>query len=396
MKVLYIHHCGDTGGASNSLIHLLTELKKNHAIEIVVATPEGPVVERFKKIVDSIEIIPVPRMFISVSGVKFLYLRTILEFLKPKSKSWVIDLVAKHSPDLIHLNEGGLFSVAKTIKQKYKIPIVMHCRVVANASYPRFNAFAAAKINKFVDHLICIDGSVFKVMDKVRNKTLIYNPVSSVFNEVLPKVESDQFNVLFLSNFLTQKGIGEVIKAAIALRNNDKIKFVVAGSNVKTAEFFASLKGKVLDKIGIYPNWQERMDKAIEKYHLQNVELLGQITPSNELFAKMDVLLLPIHMNEPSRSVFEAGAYGVPSIITLHDKVEDIVQHEKTGIIVEFGDQKDLENRISSLSELPDFVKSMGDACIKKFRVNHNVVDIANSVFDIYQVQVGSGKKKKL
>lgn len=385
MKVLYIHHCADTGGASNSLIHLLTELKKNHSIEIVVATPDGPVVERFKKIVDTIEIIPIPRMFLSVSGVKFQYLRTMLEFFKPKSKTWVNDLVAKHNPDLIHLNEVGMISVAKTIRKKFNIPMVMHCRVVSNSSYPSFNNFAASRVNKYVDHLFCIDGSVFKVMNKVENKTLVYNPVSSVFNEVLPKVKSEKFRVLFLSNFLTQKGIGEVIKSAIALKNNSKIQFEVAGSNIKPDEFYNSLKGRILDIFGIYPNWQKRMDQAIQNHQLKNVHLLGQITPTNELFANVDVLLLPIHMNEPSRSVFEAGAYGVPSIITLHDKVEDIVEHEKTGIIVKFGDQKGLESNIKALSEAPDFVKTMGDACVKKFRVNHNVVDIANSVFEIYK-----------
>lgn len=385
MKVLYIHHCGDTGGASNSLIHLLTELKKNHSIEIVVATPEGPVVERFKKIVDTVEIIPTPRMFVSVSGVKLLYLRTLLEFLKPHSKTWVNDLVKRHNPDIIHLNEGGLFTTAKTLKKNFNIPVIMHCRVVANSNYPAFNKFAAKKINKYVDHLICIDGSVLKVMDRVVKKSLIYNPVSSVFNEVLPKVKSDKFRILFLSNFLSQKGIGELIKAAINLKDKSTIKFVVAGSNVKPKEFYSSLKGRILDALGIYPDWQKRMDNAIAKHHLKNVQLLGQIVPTNELFANVDALLLPIHMNEPSRSVFEAGAYGVPSIITLHDKVEDIVKHEKTGIIVKFGQQKKLEESIVNLSESPEFVEEMGQACIKKFRANHNVVEIANDVFDIYQ-----------
>ena len=67
MRVLYIHHNSATGGASNSLIILIRELKKK-GIDVHVATPNGPVINKFRSVTNNIHIIDTPSQIQAVYG----------------------------------------------------------------------------------------------------------------------------------------------------------------------------------------------------------------------------------------------------------------------------------------------------------------------------------------
>lgn len=382
MKVLYVHHNPDKGGSSNSLRYLLEELPED--VDIHISSPEGIAFERFKKITPNLYPSSIPPILFTTSGVKLGWLRLLLALRGVKSFNKelekTLDLV---KPDIVHLNEIALISVADFCKKKgYKV--VMHARVVAHHQYKRYTKYASKVINRSVDNLICIDGSVSHVLPDVKRKSIVYNPLQ-VSDQVFQKDKHEGLNVFFLASFLKQKGIIDVLNTAVRMKSEPGVQFLIAGGNLKPESFYNSALGRILHITGIYPNIQKKIEATIKKHDLKNVTLLGYLENINQKLQEADVLLLPTHMNEPSRSVFEAGMFGIPTILTLRDKVEDLVEDGVTGIIAKEKDTKAIAEALIKLRDNPELLKKLGEASKERFSRLNSRENAVSRMYKIYQ-----------
>ncbi|MFT4643640.1 MAG: glycosyltransferase involved in cell wall biosynthesis [Planctomycetota bacterium] len=383
MKILYVHHNPDTGGASNSLIILLRELKLK-GVDVHVATPRGPVVDRFKEVTSNIHFIDIPSQIAAVYGVSFPILRSFRSTYRSNSNRQLKEIVGEVKPDLVHLNEVGLISSAKCIK-KLGIKVVLHVRVAVNPSHKIIYAFAVRYINKYVDHVICIDKSAATTLKIQVKKTIIYNPLIAINKKYRPRGKTETLTILFLSNFLVHKGIYDVMKVAEELIEHQDISFLIAGSNVKSKEFYRSLVGRLVNFLKIYPNIEKDVHALKEEKKLQNVRFLGQVKNTKKYLKMTDVLLLPIRMNQPSRSIFEAGSFGIPSIISLKTKIEDVVEDGVNGYIVSENAPSDIAKVILKLNENRDLLEKMGKISFNKFNDLNNPERSATSVINVYK-----------
>ena len=244
MKVLYIHHNPDKGGSSNSLRYLLEEMPSD--VEIHISSPKGVAFERFMNVTKNVYPSSIPPILFTTSGVKLAWLRILLAARKirafNKEIEKTLDIV---KPDIVHLNEIGLISVAQFCKRKgYKV--VMHARIVPNEKYKFFTSYYSRIINKSVDHLICIDGSVSYALPEVESKSIVYNP-QQLEDSLIKKDEKESLNVFFLAGFLKHKGVFDVLEVAVRLKSVPSIKFLIAGGNLKSPAFYNSLLGRFLD-----------------------------------------------------------------------------------------------------------------------------------------------------
>ena len=366
MKVLYIHHNPDKGGSSNSLRYLLEELPKE--IEIHISSPMGEAFERFKKVTRNLYPTNVPPALFMTSGVNLIWLRLLIEFPKIYSfNKQIRQILYQVKPDIVHLNEIGLISVA-ILTKKLGYKVVMHARVVPDHKYKWLTNFLSRQINKYVDQLICIDGSVSVALPIVKRKIIIYNPLQINQLSIQRKQHSD-LNVLFLAGFLRQKGVFDVLNTAIGLKNEKGIHFFLAGGNIKRPAFFNSLLGRFLHLSRIYPNVQKIIEDEIRKHKLKNVTLKGYVEDISLCFNDADVLLLPTRMNEPSRSVFEAGVSGIPTIISLRDRVEDLVEDNVTGFIVREGDIEHIIKLLKLIKSDRELLNRLGDCSKKRYSI---------------------------
>ena len=371
MKIVYVHHCGSTGGAGNSLYFLLSKLVLEHEIHII--TQQGEMVDKFKLLTPHVyEIRGIPVLF---TAENFGYIRTIFVNLKSffyyKEVAKVVAIISEIEPDIVHLNEIGMFSLAKKVKQKLRIPVVMHARTVPNRKYKLLLNLFTNQCNRFVDQLICITKSVAHLYPEILHKSVIYNPVQLDENEAnlisAINYNSQVFKVLFLANFYRQKGVEETLKAIIELRANLNIQFVIIGSNIKPQAFFKSLFGRLLNLLNVYPDYENRMRKAIQEYELKNVTLLGQVRDIKSEIQNCHLLIAPMHLNGTPRSVFEAGIYGIPSILALYHKIDDLVEHEVNGLVINEKNYKELVNGIVCLERNRAKLKAYGEAAKEKY-----------------------------
>lgn len=389
LKILYVHHCGSTGGAGNSLLYVLKKLHEmGHEIHIV--TQYGEMTNRFKKVTTNVyEIEGVPVAF-SAEG--FGILRTLFVNLKSrllwKGIGKICTIVNQVKPDMIHLNEIGMFSLAKALKRNFNIPIVMHARTVPNRKQSCSLNWFTKMTNLYIDHLICISNSVSNLYPNINHKSVIYNPlhIDSKDLDHLPSIDyyAPKMKVLFLANFYKQKGVQEILEAAIQLKYYPNIEFIIVGSNTRSDKFFNSILGIILDTTNLYPNYEKRFNNVKKKFVMTNLVLKGQITDIKEEIRNCHLLLAPMHLNGTPRSVFEAGVYGIPSILSLYHKIDDLVEDGVNGFIIQEKNVSELIDKIILLEQDRALLESMGRAAANKFSKVCNQKFVADQLNSIY------------
>jgi glycosyltransferase involved in cell wall biosynthesis len=373
MKIVYIHHSGSTGGAGNSLYYLLGKMKRDHDIHII--TPAGPMADRFRNLTTNVHTVKGVPLLFTMAG--FGLLRTLFGNLKSliyyNQISLIVNIIRNIKPDLVHLNEIGTFSLAKRIKQEFDIPVVMHARTVPNRDHQFLIRLFTRKCNVYVDRLICITKSVALQYPKVLRKTVVYNPlhIEQADLKLLREInyKDKVLNVLFLSNFYRQKGVDETIRTIVALKDRTDIHFVLIGSNIRSDSFFNSLPGRILNRLNFYPDYESRIQHAIEKNRLTNVTVKGQVENITKEINDCHLLIAPMHLNGTPRSVFEAGIYGIPSILSLRDQIDDLVENGVNGIVIKERDHEELTEAVVNLASDRELLEKMGQAAKEKFLI---------------------------
>lgn len=399
IKVLYVHHEGTVGGSSNSLRFLIQSLDPM-LVRPLVLCPQGSAFDAFAKAgIEVTPILGVPNFAGTVShplrGKRYLTLPR--EWAKLKAGQNLRTHIENFQPDLVHLNESSLIQSAK-IAKSMGIPVVMHARSVHHHANPRINKLLAARIDRYVDMLLPIDGSVKHSIRGVENSTIVYNPVASAasygphsngksslsLDKSVFDSTSSTIRVTFLAGLRDSKGIWDLLEAAKMLKGQG-ITLQIAGSNARSSEYYRSVRGRVAKAAGVLPDFEEQMHKYIKENSLDGtIAMLGHVHNINELFYNTDILVFPSHLNGAGRSVFEAGIRGIPSVLALRDKVEDIVEHEKTGLIVPQSDPPALADAILRLSKDKALRETMGINAQEKYRTIFDPSRIAEQVSGIY------------
>lgn len=382
-KVLFIHHCGTKSGAGNSLKTLIENLDRNE-YEISILCPKGSAFYEFSKISDCVLEIPELPEIVSISGYKNNYLRIVKAVLLSLNLKKVVQTVLQINPDIVHLNEISLTPLAKILKES-NLKVVMHARLVLDHKTSLLNKYIISQVNKYCDAVICIDESVRNMLKKANNTTVVYN--SYQFSELtFSEYPKDKFIVLFLANLIRYKGVFDLVKAAKILKGERNLEIHIAGGNSRPDIFFKSVKGKVLNFLGLVKNNKKLLEKEIKKNNLDGmVKLIGNISDVREKIAHSSINIFPSYMNGPSRSIFECGVLGRPSIISLHNKVEDVIENGITGFIIDEKNPQQIADAILKIKNNEDLLRQMGANAKNKYMALNNPQINASKVQDVYR-----------
>lgn len=149
---------------------------------------------------------------------------------------------------------------------------------------------------------------------------------------------------------------------------------------------FAQIKGGSLMIIG---DGSER--KRLEDL-VKNLDAAGQVRfcgemPNAEIpayLAKADCFVLPSLKEGFGIVVLEAMAAGLPVVASKIGGILDLVEDQKTGLLVEPGNSNQIRAAIIKIKDNPDFAKTLAENAKKKL-VKYNWQNIADKVYNIYQ-----------
>lgn len=112
---------------------------------------------------------------------------------------------------------------------------------------------------------------------------------------------------------------------------------------------------------------RENLEKRAEG--VKNIRFTGEVLPEKILFYLQQgfVLVLPSVYGEGLPNVIlEALSVGLPVIATRTAGITDVIQHGKTGFIVEPGDVSELRNFIGTLSKDEQLWQKMSQSCLRE------------------------------
>jgi glycosyltransferase involved in cell wall biosynthesis len=300
-------------------------------------------------------------------------------------------------PNVVHVNDRGLLQAA-AIARAEGVPVVMHARAVADRTTMWVRALSERLIRRSTSVVVPIDDSVGHSLRELPNRRVVYNPLrldglGEPGRE--PRQPNDPLRVTFLSGLIAFKGIWDLLHCARLLRDRRDIEFHVAGANSRPPEFFRTFVGRVSDAVGLAQDVERRIRAWLQREGVTRVRLLGHVDDTVGLLRTSHVLAFPSHLNGPGRSVFEAGVLGVPSIVALHDTVEDIVEHRRTGLIVAERDPAALAEAIRELADREDFRRELGERARQKYVVQFDGARLARQMLDIYESVVASAPARR-
>lgn len=129
---------------------------------------------------------------------------------------------------------------------------------------------------------------------------------------------------------------------------------IVSNKGVKEAVEVARETGSKLDIIGpVYSDSQDYFDEHVKPYLDDDIQYLGRINRPDlpYYFQRAAAFLMPIQWDEPFGLVMaESIACGTPVIAMRRGSVPEIVDHEKTGFIVDTVEQ--MAERVSEVQDL--------------------------------------------
>ncbi|MGH9372436.1 MAG: glycosyltransferase [Vicinamibacterales bacterium] len=392
LRVLYITHTAARCGSVGSLRYLIENLPPG-AVEATVMSPDGPAVEAFRAAGARVVVIPGVSMLQSISGVPMRGWRT-LEILRTiwlmRHGRHIRRALREAAPDVVHLNERGMLQAAM-IASRAGVPVVAHARSVMDRRTKWVSAITGIALNRYVAMVVPIDESVSRSLPAVRRRQIVYNPLNLPKGDALPASDNlvrrtdGRVRVTYLSGLLPYKGIWDLLEAARRLRHRTDVVFQIAGANSRPPSFYRSPVGRLAQATGLACDVEREVRAWIARERVSNVELLGHVEGTARLLATTDVLVFPSHLNGPGRSVFEAGVHGIPSIVALHDRIEDVVEDGVTGLIVPDRDADALASAIERLVSDSDLRHRLGDQARRKYAVQFDPRRIGVQILDIYR-----------
>lgn len=363
MRLLYVANGSDLYGASRSLLRLASGMARQGHEAQVILPRDGPLRRHLEQagvetVVHHDLAVLTRHALRTPTGCLSLLARLV------RSTLWISARIRQFKPDLVHTNVATVLSSGLAAKL-CGTPHVWHMReFLTGISWLWF--LYRRIICLFADVIVCNSRAVAGQFSRAiqRKVVVIYNGIPR--EELAAKTQSE------ISDFkrhhslrgqpligvvgrinLEQKGQDVFVRAAALLaREFPEAGFAVVGSAHPGNESHVA-----------------RLERLIEQCGMRERTFLsGDIDELGTLFSALDVCVLPARKPEGLGNVLiEAMALGKPVVGAGIGGIPEIIEHGKSGFLVEAGDDRALAEALGGLLRDPDLRKRFGEQGRRRF-----------------------------
>jgi glycosyltransferase involved in cell wall biosynthesis len=387
LRVLYFLGTSATGGAYRSLRFLLDAFPEG-SVEPHVVCVEGPAAQAFRRHGVPVTTLPAVSSFVNTAGGPLRgprHLTLLRTAWHLRHGELFRRTLARVRPHVVHVNEW-FYLQAASIADRAGLPVLLHARSAQDRDVPWARRFAERFIDRHADVLVSIDESVRLSLRDVPRSLVVYNPLPTTDAAPPPVRVPGRTRVTYLTGLMSAKGIDDLVECARRLAHRADIEFTIYGENPRHPAFYRSLAGRACSALGLTRNVEQELGPGGRLRGLERtVRYAGNTDPEGGVFRNTDVLVFPSRMNGPGRSVFEAGIHGIPSVLALKDRVEDVVEHGRTGLIVPERDPRALADAVQALADDPELRIRLGAAARDKYLRQFEPSRIASEMLGVYR-----------
>jgi glycosyltransferase involved in cell wall biosynthesis len=386
IRILFVHHRPELGGAPSSLSHIVASLD-HEAFEPHVYTPRGPAAHLFEQAGAVVHTGPVSsftHIWASVyRGRRWLLFMRELLMLVPHLLA-LRRVLASTRFDVVHLNDSPLVGAAFLARHS-GLPIVWHLRSAlpgdANDLRSRMLkrvirrlASETIAINDDVARSFAVHGEVIpNAVDLER-----FRPADSAAAKEALGIPRDRPTVAFFGFIYPSKGFREFIEAAAEIRAKGiRATYLLVGGAVRGESFFRTPHGWLLERLDLARNYEAEARALVAELGLENdLSFVPFTQETDEFFRASDVVVAPSRGPELGRPVLEAAATGVPVVASGSTTGASILIPGKTGLLLPSSEPAEIATAVAGLLRDDELRREMGDAArelaVERFDAERN------------------------
>lgn len=343
-KILYVITKSTWGGAGRYVFDLATHFSHSNDVAVLLG---GNGILKTKLDEVNVRTISLEDLGRDIHVIKDLAAFTkLLAFFK------------KEKPDVVHLNSskiGAMGALAARIAGVKKVVFTGHGWAFNEDRTP-FSRFVIMVIHWIT---ILLSSKTIAVSEKTKkdigflpgtkNKmVVIYNGIGAEQTEtkldalrflashspaLKEKLATSPLIIGTLSELHKNKGLDFAIQAIAKIKEETNCVFVVMGSGDE----------------------REYLEKQIAKHNLQDtVFLLGFVSDAQRYIKAFDIFTLTSRTEALPYVLLEVGKAGVPIIASNVGGISEIIDHEKTGLLISPGNTEEIETALRRLAGHPE------------------------------------------
>ncbi len=310
-----------------------------------------------------------------------------------KNRKKILSLVKELSPDIVHLNSMVLLPAAMVLKHE-NIPFVWHVR--EPPADRGWRTKLIGHLMRRVPELVFISDYDRQAWVGGKKGAVIHNYVDfSLFDAGLdggPVRQSLGLGkrrrvILYLGRIDKAKGAFCLLEALVLLRRwrEDFVCLMPGSLPAPPVSFKGKIGRKILALLGRKTPSQRFYKRAreagIEKY-LRPLPFEPRI---HRLIAACDLLVFPSTVPHFARPVIEAAAMAKPAVGSDLGGVNELIEHERTGLLVKSNDPLALAEAIQRLFDNPEEARRLGQNALEMARERFSARKQIAKITEIYE-----------
>jgi len=378
MRVLFINHVSQLGGAEHSLLALLQGLDRSLVEPLVVLPCPGPLAESIVGLGIPIEFIPMRRLRRSRNPFRMLsYIASVAT-----ASTRLAELISTQGIQVVHANTTTAQIYASSAPRRSGVPTIWHVRDLL----PRSSI--ASSLLRDATRVIAISQAVAESLGATADPAKVHvihngldaeaiSPTCVSGEKVRRELGSRKGELLvgMVGQLVSWKRHDLFLQAAAEIaKRSGNARFVVMGSD---------LFGDHRRYARALPSYAQRLELG------DRVRFLGQRTDALEVIAALDLLLHPAEHEPFGRVLIEAMALGKPVIAVNAAGPKEIVENGVTGLLVPPDDAQALAEATVSLLTDARRATLMGQAgrerVVREFPISKTI----SAIQDLYREVCG-------
>lgn len=360
-KILYVITKSNYGGAQRYVFDLATSIPK---AEFDVAVALGGTGEKNANLgsLDSL---------LKERGIRTIFVRSFMRDISIMKEFGalfeLIGVLRKEKPDVVHLNSskaGALGSLASRIAGVPRIIFTIHGLPYdeKRSFLWRTVAMLGTRLTCFLSHIVI---TVTKDnQDRVPKSLLIYNGIAPIKFGSGEKIRS-----AFPQGSLVIGTIGE-------LNNNKNQDLLIELAHTDNQLHFA-LVGEGEKRLELVTK--------IKKYNLEShVKLFGFVS-AGEALRGFDIFILPSTKEGLPYVLLEAGLAGLPVIASNVGGIPEIIENEKSGILINPKNSSEIITAVSRLIKNPENRSGYGRELNRTVSTKFSFEQMVSKTLDVYR-----------
>lgn len=369
VRVLYIHGVAQIGGAERELLTWLEFLDRKRFHPYVVCPIDGP-------LTTELENLQIPYASFSLPAWRKLF----HVFWRPFVILRLIRVIRRWQIDVLHVNDYWWAPLGIMAGRLTGRPCLVHVRQEIE---PR--KISQYWLNKG-SLIVPVSQSIGNVM---RNAGVSHENIQVLLSGIAPKDGKHPFPskeklailkkvkglpvIGTVANLFPRKGLEYLVEAIGHLKKSfPHIFLVIVGTG--DGEYERQLRTQV-----------EHLDLT------QHVLFAGFQDHPEFFISKFDVFVLPSVLEGFGIVLLEAMALGKPIVASKVGGIPEIVQHEKTGLLVKPADVEELCHGLLTLWQNPDTCRQMGEEGKKRVAESFSLTRMMERLYGLYDSVLAKG-----